>query len=578
MTLALQETPDDVRPDIFARLSRMGPEARKAYLRSLDQEQRMQLLKLSDERKANPYFGFRDDPVGFVTSQRGLGEVAWSLQNEIMRSVWKNKRTAVPACHAPGKSHIAARIIAWWGSVHPAGTARILTTATTFRQVRNVLWPYIRRVHAMHNLPGEMNMVEWYMGKGADRTLVAEGVKPPDDDEAAMSGLHYPHTLIVVDEAGGISHNFGRGLLGLLTGSHTRLLLIGNPPIDDEGSWFEKQCEREDLYKVIPIPWKLTPNFTGEYVGWCRSHPEMEPHLVNEHLIDESYVEELTAEYGEGSAVVIARRDAQFPKTNESRTLPIMWLEAAQAVNTGLEELWDVHEPGRITLGVDPGAGGDEFVIAEIDNWWARIRHAKSEAANRDPEFVLGKILEHAQDAAATHRKRGISKPVRVKVDSLGIGYGIFGSLKTWERENPGAGVTFVEVRAGDNATDSDHFVNRRAEMWWGMRKAIEPDKVGRQLITFARGDLTDTAVKQLNAPKYKVDAHGRLQIEKKDDMKKRGIKSPDRADAIVMALYEPEKVIDFAGISPIIIESNPKVLPPETRTTGSSGIGFIGV
>ena len=55
---------------------------------------------------------YRNDPVGFVTD--ALGESVWSKQIEILESVRDNKRTAVPACHAPGKSHIAARAIAWW--------------------------------------------------------------------------------------------------------------------------------------------------------------------------------------------------------------------------------------------------------------------------------------------------------------------------------------------------------------------------------------------------------------------------------------------------------------------------------
>ncbi|NDD26442.1 MAG: hypothetical protein EB103_06225, partial [Actinobacteria bacterium] len=75
----------------------------------------------------NPWIKYQDDPIGFV--EQGLGESLWSKQKEILTSIKENKRTAVPACHAPGKSHIAARAIAWWISVHPVGTAQVVTTA-----------------------------------------------------------------------------------------------------------------------------------------------------------------------------------------------------------------------------------------------------------------------------------------------------------------------------------------------------------------------------------------------------------------------------------------------------------------
>jgi hypothetical protein len=588
VTLVAAGTPNlDYRPpaaDLFSRLKRMGPERRAEIYRAMSQEERARLISMIDERKANPYFTFRDDPVAFVTSPTGLDEVAWSLQREIMLSVLQYKRTAVPACHAPGKSHIAARIIAWWGSVHPAGTARILTTANTFRQVRNVLWPYIRQVHAAHGLPGEMNMVEWYIGKGATRELVAEGIKPPDDSEAALSGLHAPHQLIVVDEAGGISHAFGRNLLGLLTGSHVRLLIIGNPPIDDEGSWFEKQCERTDLYNVIPIPWDRTPNATKEDVGLCKSHPSLDPHPVTDHLIDASYVDELTREYGDGSAVVLARVHAKFPKTNESRTLPIMWLERAQAERDENGNLVDddgevIEAPhtGEITLGADIAGGlSDELVIAAIDTGWATLRYAQISPDHKDPQNVVGIVAAQARWAAEQHRARGITSKVRCKVDSLGLGWNIYGQLKALETdpdpERRISGVDFIEVKAGDNALEPERYANVRAEMWWLMRRMIEPDKFGRQQIVL---DVDTKTMAQLNAPKFKFDSRGHILIESKDDMLKRGIKSPDRADAILMAAYEPKAIHEIPSVGPVIIGGGAGV--NGYRATGSLSEGGAG-
>jgi hypothetical protein len=536
--------------DVVERVRIMDPVRRAAYFRSLDQRQRAAIDAAIRERVANPYFRFRDDPVGFMTHPQGLAETAWSRQLDIMRSVAEHPKTAVPACHAPGKSHIAARIIAWWGSVHPAGTARILTTATSYRQVKNVLWPYVRSVHGMHGLPGRMNLTEWRIGPRND--ILAEGVKPPDEDEHALSGLHAPHVLIVVDEAGGISNAFGQSLIGLMTGSHTRLLLIGNPPVDEEGSWFEKQCE-DPTFNVIPIPASATPNWTREDAGICKAHPEMAPHPVAEHLVDKTWAEDLVRSYGEGSAVVLARRDAVFPKNNESKVLPMMWLDAASVDDVGIPD--QRRREGVIKLGVDIAAGGtDEFVIAQLDGNVLSVLHRSTGEQNAEPGFIRKTIQEHARVAAGKMRERGLGT-VRVKVDTVGVGFGIYMSLR--EPEQAIAGVEYVEVSAGANAHDGDRFRMQRDEGWWALREAIQVDEHGRRELLLDLGTDTkarDKILAQLNAPKYTIDVRSKIHVESKDDMSKRGIASPDVADALWMAPYEPRPALILPAVGPIVV------------------------
>ena len=248
------------------RLLSLPREDRLKIYPSLNAEERYALKNLLDNEISNPWLRFENDPVGFVT--QGLKENVWSKQQEILESVRDNKRTAVPACHAPGKSHIAARIVAWWISVHPVGTAQVVSTATTFRQVRNILWQGIRKVHERHNLAGEVFTVEWKI----DNNIVGYGFGGGQNDESAVQGIHAPHLLVIVDEAGGINETLGRSLEALMTGGHTRLLLLGNPPTDQEGSFFERACN-SDLYNVIPISAYNTPNFTGEDAGICSSCP-----------------------------------------------------------------------------------------------------------------------------------------------------------------------------------------------------------------------------------------------------------------------------------------------------------------
>jgi hypothetical protein len=258
-----------------------SPQERTEIYLSLTPEEKYALAVILDAEIENPWARWEHDPIGFI--QDGLGEALWSKQRDILLSIRDNKRTVVPACHAPGKSHLAARAIAWWISVHPPGTAIAISTASTFRQVRNIMWAQVRKVHTAHNLPGEILSTDWKM----QGTVVAYGFSPVSNDEAAVQGIHAPHLLIVVDEAGGLSETIGSALEALMTGGHTRLLVLGNPPTDTEQTWFERICS-SPIYNIIPISAYDTPNFTGEETGMCKSCPDfIEPHKVATHLVDE---------------------------------------------------------------------------------------------------------------------------------------------------------------------------------------------------------------------------------------------------------------------------------------------------
>jgi hypothetical protein len=498
---------------------------RDEQIRVLAQLTDTELLQLATDLEGGTdprWAPYRYDPVRFVTD--GLGEQVWSKQVQILESVRDNRRTAVPACHAPGKSHIAARAIAWWVSTHPPDRTRVVTTATTFRQVRGILWPHIRRLHAAHDLPGETLTTEWKIND----IIVADGFSPADHNEAAVQGIHAEHLLIVVDEAGGISQIIGNAIEALMTGGNTRLLLLGNPPTDTIGSWFERACN-SDLYNVIPIDAYSTPNFTGEAVGdWARN------------LVDHRWVEDVTAEFGPESPFVQARVHARFPRTTTNVTLPIDWLESAVVAE-------DTPREGLVRLGVDVAAdGGDEFVIGRMDGFTGSIIHASSH--NDNAVTVAGVVLEHILAAQKAHETRGITQAVRVKIDAIGVGWGVSSILEEWGKEGRHT-AEIVAVNVAEKAQENTKFANQRAEMWWAMRSLLQPSPTGEQEIALA---VDRKVVAQLTAPTYKMNSTGRLQIEAKADMKRRGIGSPDRAEALLLAVFEPPRRVipDVAPLS----------------------------
>ena len=521
------------------RLLSLPREDRLKIYPSLNAEERYALKNLLDNEISNPWLRFENDPVGFVT--QGLKENVWSKQQEILESVRDNKRTAVPACHAPGKSHIAARIVAWWISVHPVGTAQVVSTATTFRQVRNILWQGIRKVHERHNLAGEVFTVEWKI----DNNIVGYGFGGGQNDESAVQGIHAPHLLVIVDEAGGINETLGRSLEALMTGGHTRLLLLGNPPTDQEGSFFERACN-SDLYNVIPISAYNTPNFTGEDAGICSScPPSVSEHPVTDHLVDKTWVDDVISEFGDDSAFVEARVHARFPTSSTNKVIPLSWAEMST-------ENIDFMGGETIQLGVDIASdGGDEFAIAWNDGGKLSVRHNSSGAANANAVDVAGVILQQILAAERVHKERGLTDKVRVKIDVIGVGWGVRSVLDRWKDEKRHSS-EIIPVSVGERAGDAGTFGNQRAEMWWNCRTLLQPQRTEEGVTQEIRLNLDRKTLAQLSTPTYKSDSSGRIVIEKKSEMKRRGMNSPDRAEAVLLALYTPPRYRNSTPIAPI--------------------------
>ena len=501
----------------------------------MTEDEKIALDAMIESEVSNPWARWETDPVGFI--EDGLGETLWSKQKEILQSLVDNKRTVVPACHAPGKSHLAARAIAWWMSVHPPGTAIAISTASTFKQVRNIMWAQVRKVHSQHNLPGEILTTEWKM----NGTVVAYGFRPADNDEAAVQGIHAPHLLIVVDEAGGLSNTIGGALEALMTGGHTRLLVLGNPPTDQEQTWFERICS-SPIYTSIPISVYDTPNFTGEVTGICRScPPHVEEHDVNTHLVDETWVKDVIGEFGEDSPFVEARVHARFPKSGTGKVIPYAWAEQSSSNEEPLES-------NVIRLGVDIASdGGDEFVIAEADGYRVKIIHRSSGKVNANAVDVAGVIMREVERTVAIHEARELRDRVRVKIDTIGVGWGVVSLLDRWVKEQ-GLAADVIAVNVAERPKDQTRFKNQRAEMWWNARTLLQP-KDGKQDV---RLDVDRQVLAQLAGPTFKSDSSGRIQIESKADMKRRGVSSPDRAEAILLALYE-NKVV-YANIELVSI------------------------
>lgn len=444
------------------------------------------------------------DPVAWVKER--LDGFLWSKQIEIMRSVCANPRTAARTSHTVGKSFLAAIIALWWIDVHPPGSAFVITTAPTGAQVKAILWRYINRLHASHQLPGRMNQTEWYLGN----EMVALGRKPSDYTPDAFQGIHAEYVLAILDESGGVDETIWNSVSTMTSNEGSRTLAIGNP--DDPSSYFAVVCEPGSGWNVIGVSAFETPNMTGEEV----------PPEVARSLVSRAWVEDRAKVWGTDSPIYVSKVLGEFPTDAEDGVIPVSFVTPCRH----LEEAILPEEP--IQLGVDVGETTDRTIVVERHG--GRVYRIHTVSHRGDAMSAVGQIVDIVNRTGASI----------VTIDVIGLGWGVYSRLRELSRaDNPtGAELThsarIIRFSAAETADDAVRFYNRRAELWWD---------VGRELSRLKRWDLTnldDDAVAELTAPHYRLEgSKGRIIVESKAEIRKRLGRSTDVADALLMAFYE---------------------------------------
>lgn len=449
-------------------------------------------------------------------AEERLGVHLWSKQKAILRSLASNKRTAVKSCYNAGKSYVAAIAACWWIEVHKPGEAFVVTSASSWPQVRAILWREIGRLHAKHNLIGRVNQTEWHITMPAgNEEMVAFGRKPADMDPTAFQGIHAKHVLVLFDEACGIHESLWGPADSLISNTGSKFLAFGNP--DDPITEFCEVCKPGSGWNVITISAFDTPNYSGEPV----------PEEIRDLLLGPEYAKEKEIKWGIKSPSYIARVLGEFPEFTTDGLIPIRWVRQAQE-RTLIPSL-------PVELGVDVGGGGNANTIARRNGPVVRVIHNDT---NPDTMATLSAALEQIKQSQASS----------AKVDYIGIGHGAVDRAKEMasdqdvKRKTPQLALNaskIVGVEVGRVASDSEQYVNLRAEGYWLLRERFNPDNKDNASIDI--DPLDDDLAAQLSAIRYKRSG-GRIQIESKEEMRKRGVSSPDKADAVMLAFLDPPK------------------------------------
>jgi len=431
------------------------------------------------------------DPLHFV--RKGLGGIPWHKQVEIIESVRDNPRTTVRSCEISGKSWTAAAIALWFLVTKPPAT--VITTAPTFRQVRDILWREIAAHYHAAKIPigGELTQT------GLDLTGVINAygmagksfaIGLSTDEPERFQGFHNDNVLVIVDEASGVPESLFQAIENPLGGGFSRLLLIGNPS-QVSGGFYDSF--KSPLYNKIHISAFDTPNFATETT-------------VLPFLISRQWVEERRMEWGEDTPLWQIYILGEFAEEQTDALISLRHIEAAQ--NRELD-----REGARI-IGVDIARFGEDKSVAVVRSGRKILEVAvwsKTDLMESTGRVV--QLIKHYE-------------PEETRVDSIGLGAGVVDRLK-----EQGYRVRGVNVAA--KAQNENMYSNLRAEMYWSLRQRFENGEIDIPKDPVLLAELSGLKMKPPNS-------RGQIVIEGKEDMKKRGMRSPDRADALALCFGVP--------------------------------------
>jgi phage terminase large subunit len=465
---------------------------------------------------------YRRRPEAFA--RHALGSSWWQKQREVAQSVAHHRRTAVKSANGVGKTYLAADLALWF--LYCYQPSIVVTTAPTRRQVRHLLWEEIRRRFqgARESLPGELLKDRLTVGPG----WYALGLAT--DEPTRFQGFHAENLLIVFDEASGIAEEIWEAAEGIAVGKNNRIVAIGNPMtasgrfyriFQSDPLWRRHTISALDHPNVTgvgaPIPGAVTAEAIEERVmQWC------EEILEGEACAESDLLRWRGRLYRPNNAFRV-RVLGEFPDSAEDTLIPLRWIEAAAA-------RWrEEYRFGEGLTGVRRAAadvarfGGDWTVIGlRIGSVVARLEATQG----CDLMEVAGRVARLAQEA----------RPESIAIDGIGIGAGVADRLQ----ELRIAGVEAVNVSLP--AHDREHFANRRAELYWGLRER------------FRTGDITippdEALCSQLAQIRYTYTSRGQVQIASKEAMRRRGHASPDHADMLAL-LFDSSTGEGFAWDEP---------------------------
>lgn len=465
-------------------------------------------MDVASELKA-AFTHYAEDPIGFAERVLGV-RFHWDASVEMLEAIRDHRQVAVAACHSSSKTFSAAVACLWF--FYTQIPAKVITTAPSQRQVEELLWSEIRKLHGNARIPLPGTPLGTFMrmpspksrpNRNDDWFMTGFATKADQAQEHAtrFHGYHQRNILVVFDEAAGILAPIWGGAEGVMTGANPHWLAIGNPT-DSSGEFFRSYRSKD--WHSIRIDAYDSPNVKAREV-------------IVPYLVDHLWVDIQRRKYGEQSPIFKAKVRGLFPDRADDTLISMGEVDEAYR-----REPPALERP-LLSLGCDVARYGSArtcmYVIrgAEVldRKWWI----------GQDLMRTAGEVL-----ILAAKWGLGPADANRIAIDDTGLGGGVTDRLREqgWDVN----AVNFGTPPAYDPGT----FTNRRAELWWTMRDWIR-DEAALSRLAEADPDAPEDLRADLTAPKYQVKSSGKIALEEKDAILKRLGHSPDDGDALALAL-----------------------------------------
>ena len=419
-----------------------------------------------------------------------LGDIRDHLQNPATR--FEPCLISVASGHGIGKSALISMVMDWAESTMV--DTRIVVTANTETQLRTKTWPEVSKWRRLSLF------AHWFkttatsivsLDPAHSTSWRADAVPWSDSNTEAFAGLHNEgkRIILIFDEASNISDKVWEVAEGALTDANTEIIWIafGNPT---RNSGRFRECFRKFRHR------------------WIRYQIDARTVEGTNHAQHAKWV----ADWGEDSDFVRVRVRGVFPRASALQLIPGDWVSAAMK----RDAFHTHHDP--LICGIDIARGGD-------DNCVIQFRQGL-DARSIKPIIIPGSEVRDSTKFVAKASTVVVERsPDAVFVDSTGVGGPVADRLRQLL-----PGVPIFDVNFGSASPDAQHS-NMRTHMWWKLREAI---KAG-----LAIADDSDLEI-ELTAPEYGHNARDQVQLEKKDEIKKRIGISPDRADALALTFAMP--------------------------------------
>ncbi len=432
---------------------------------------------------------YHDDPVGFVCDIIKAKPTA--EQKLILKAMRDKKHVSVRSGHGVGKSSALAWLILWFISTR--WKPKIPCTAPTGNQLYDVLWSEIAKWHSQMD-PVFKRELEYNQSRLVFKRYPKEGFAVArtarKERPEALSGFHAENLMFVIEEASGVADEIILPVLGSLTNIENYCVMAGNP-IRRTGFFYESHHDDRGFWNPL--------HFNSE----------------DAELVDEGYCRMMAKKFGKESNIYRVRVKGDFATMEADQLINLDWLEAA-AIRTGKE-----YSDGKNVWGLDPARfGSNETSLAKRKG---NCFQGMSGLRQKGTMEVVGWVKRQFDDTAEDER------PEEIFIDTIGIGAGVADRLRE-------LGLPAIDVEVSRRAENPDKYMNLRAELWFAWADWLKDEKG----IIPNDEDL----IGQSSTIKYKFDSSGRYVIEGKEELQKRGLTSPDRADAVCLT---------FAGAGDLI-------------------------